>query len=123
MRGSNGVKIAGEMEVNLLHGQHLCVAAACCPTLHAEARAQRGFAQCHNGFLANLVESQRQTDGNGGFTNTRLGSRDGCHQNEVAFLHLFIVYQVIGYFGYVASVILYFIARYAYLFGYLFDLL
>ena len=56
-------------------------------------------------FFANLVESQRQTDGNGGFTNTPPGSRDGCHQNEVAF-SVFIVYQVIGYFGYVASVIL-----------------
>ena len=41
----DGVEIAGEMEVDVLHGHDLGVAAAGRPALHAEARAQRGLAQ------------------------------------------------------------------------------
>ena len=36
----DGVEIAREVQVDALHWQHLCVAAACCSALHAEARTQ-----------------------------------------------------------------------------------
>ena len=34
----DGVKVARKVQVDLLHGQHLCISAACRPALHAEAR-------------------------------------------------------------------------------------
>ena len=36
----DGVEIAREVQVDALHWQHLCVSAACCSALHAEARTQ-----------------------------------------------------------------------------------
>ena len=41
----DGVEIAGEMEVDVLHRRHLGMAAAGGPALHAEAGAERGLAQ------------------------------------------------------------------------------
>ena len=58
----DGVDVAGEVEVDVLHGDHLGVAAAGRSALDAEARAQRGLAQRADGLLADLVEAHGQTD-------------------------------------------------------------
>ena len=43
----DGVEVAGEVEVDVLHRHHLGVAAAGRTAFHAEARAQRRLAQAH----------------------------------------------------------------------------
>jgi hypothetical protein len=45
VRQRNGVEVAGEVQVDVLHRHHLRVAAAGRAALHAEHRAQRGLAQ------------------------------------------------------------------------------
>ena len=83
VRRGDGVEVAREVEVDFLHRQHLSMAAAGRTALHAEARPERGFAQGHHGFFADVVETECQTDGHGGLTDTGAGGGDGSDQNEV----------------------------------------
>ena len=52
----DGMEVASEVQIDVLHRQHLAISATCCATLHAEARTQRWFAQgCHS-LLADLAQ-------------------------------------------------------------------
>ena len=51
----DGMHIAREMKIDLLHRQHLRIASSCRTALHAEARAERGFAQRNDGSLPRAV--------------------------------------------------------------------
>ena len=98
------MEVAGEMQVDTFHGQHLCVAATGCTALHAEAGTERRFAQGHAGFFAQCVQAQCQTNAHGGFANAGTSSRDGCNENQFAFLIL--VDERKGQFGNVLTVVL-----------------
>ncbi len=50
--GTDGVEIAGEMEIDVLHRHHLRVAAAGGAALHAEAGPEARLADADDGFLA-----------------------------------------------------------------------
>ncbi len=63
VRAGDGVEVAGEVEVDVLHGDDLGVAAAGRAALDAEAGAERGLAQAAHGFLADAVEAVREADG------------------------------------------------------------
>src|SRR3546814_2897464 len=56
VRRSDGVKIAGEVEVDVLHRHDLGVAAAGRAALHAEARTDAGLAQTDRRLPAPAVE-------------------------------------------------------------------
>ena len=62
MRDADGVEVAGEMEVDVLHRHDLRIAAAGRAALHAEAGAERGLAQAHDGLLADVVERVAEAD-------------------------------------------------------------
>ena len=62
----DGVEIAGEMEVDVLHGDDLGIAAAGRPALHAEAGPQRGLAEADRCLLADAVQGVAQADAGGG---------------------------------------------------------
>ena len=59
------------------------MAAAGRTAFHAEARPERGFAQGYHGFFTNVVETECQTDGHGGLTDTGAGGGDGSDENKV----------------------------------------
>jgi hypothetical protein len=61
----DGVEVAGEMEVDVLHRHDLRIAAAGRPALHAEARPQRGLAQADHGLLADAVQRVAEADRRG----------------------------------------------------------
>ena len=79
----DGVEVAGEMEVDVLHGHHLRIAAAGRPALHAEAGPQRRLAEADRGPLADAVEPVGQADAGGGFAFAGRGGRDGRHQDQL----------------------------------------
>ena len=81
---ADGVEVAGEVEVDVLHGHHLGVAAAGGATLHAEHRAQGGLPQGHHGVLAQPAHPVRQAHGGGGLALPRRGGVDGRHQDQLA---------------------------------------
>src|SRR5437773_432600 len=57
VRRGDGVKVAGEMQVDIFHRHDLRIAAAGCTALHAEAGAERGLAQANHRLLADPVEA------------------------------------------------------------------
>ena len=64
----DGVEVAGEVQVDVVHGGDLGVAAAGGAALHAEAGAEGGLPQADHGAGAEVVEGVAEADGGGGFT-------------------------------------------------------
>ena len=82
--GGDGMKIASEMEVDVLHRHDLRPAAAGSSALDAEIRAQRGLAQADRGLLADPGEAVTETHGRGGLALTSRRRTDGGHQDQLA---------------------------------------
>ena len=78
--------VAGEVEVDVLHRHHLCVAAAGCAALHAEDGAEGGFTEAEHGFFAYGVHGIGQTYAGGGLAFTSRRGADGRHQDHLALL-------------------------------------
>ena len=101
------MEVTREMQIDFLHRQHLGIAATSSTALDTETGTQRRFSQGHSGLLANLIQAQRQTDANGGLTDTSLRRTDSRHQYQSALLHFLLVNQAHRYFGHITSVRLY----------------
>ena len=80
----DGVEVAGEMEVDVLHRHDLGVAAAGGAALHAETRSQRRLAQADGRPLADPVQAVAQPDARGGLAFAGGRRRDGRHQHQLA---------------------------------------
>jgi len=80
---SDGVHIAGEVQVDILHGNDLCIAAAGCTALDAEYRTQGRFTQCQDCLLADLVQCVCQTYADGSLALACRCRVDGGHQNQL----------------------------------------
>ena len=63
---ADGVHITGEVQVELLHRNHLAVAATCSAALDAEDRPEARLSNRDGGAVANLVEALRESNGGGG---------------------------------------------------------
>ncbi len=63
VRRADGVYVAREVKVDILHRQDLAFAAAGRPALHPERRAQARLAEREAGALAQSREAHRQADG------------------------------------------------------------
>ena len=84
MGGGDGVEIAGEMEVDILHRHHLGMAAAGRTALDAKAGAEGGFAQADHGAVAQAVQRVAEAHGGGGFAFAGRGGADAGDQDELA---------------------------------------
>ena len=76
--------VPGEVKVDVLHGQHLGVAAAGRAALYAEHRAQRGLPQGDDSLLPDLRHSLAQARGGGGLPLSGGSGVDGGHQHQFA---------------------------------------
>ena len=84
MRRGDRVHVAGEVEVDVLHGRQLGVPAARASALHAKDRSERRFADRDDGALAEPTQPVGQADRGGGFTLARRGRRHRRHEHERA---------------------------------------
>ena len=84
VRRGDGVEVAGEMEVDVLHRHDLRIAAAGGAALHAEAGAERGLAQADRGALADAVQPVAEADGRRGLALARRRRADGGDEDELA---------------------------------------
>ena len=77
MRGANRVHITGEVQVELLHRNHLAIAAARSAALDTEDWSEAWLSNRNGGAVANLVEALRESNGGGGlpFTEWRWTDR------------------------------------------------
>ena len=82
--GGNGVEIAGEVQVDVLHGGHLSLSAAGGAALQAEYRAQRGLPQGRHGVFADFPQAVGEADAGGGFALAGGGGGNGRYQNQLA---------------------------------------
>ena len=82
---TDGVEVAGEVQVDVFHRQNLRITAARRAALDAEHGAQRRFAHGDHGLFADVVQRVGQTDGYRGLAFARRGRVDGGNQNQTAF--------------------------------------
>ena len=105
VRRGDGVEVAGEVEIDLLHGQDLGVSAAGCAAFHAETGAERGFAQGNDRFAADAVQPEGESDRDGGLADAGAGGRDRGDEDEAAIVRLRFVDEAQGHFGDVFAVL------------------
>ena len=103
---ADGVEVAGEVEVDVLHGHDLGVAAAGRAALEAEHGAERRLPQGHDGSFADLPQPVGQAHGGRGFPLSGRGGCDGSDQNELAVWTSVLFQEVIVYFCFVVAVLL-----------------
>ena len=102
--GGHRVEVPGEMEIDLLHRQHLGISAARCATLYSEAWTERRLAQGANGLLAYPVQAQGQTYADRGLAYSGFGRGDGGHEYELTVSDLLFVNEAFGNLGDIPAV-------------------
>ena len=100
---ADGVQIAGKVQVDVLHGHHLCVAAAGSTALDAEHRAKAGLTQAEHGLFAQSVHGIGQAHAGGGFALACRGGADGRDQDHLALLGCLVDEAVVD-LGLVAAI-------------------
>ena len=101
---TDGMEVASEVEVDILHRNDLGVAAASGAPLHAEYRAEGGLPQGHQGVLAQAAHPVGQTHGGGGLALSGGGGVDGGDQDQLAIGGLALLEQAVVDLGLVLSV-------------------
>ena len=84
VRRRDGVEVAGEMQVDVLHRHHLGIAAAGGAALDAEARPERGLAQAEHRLLADAVQRVAEPDRGRGLALARRRRGDRGDQDQLA---------------------------------------
>ena len=102
--GADGVEVAREVQVDVLHGDDLGVAAARRASLDAEHRAERRLAQRHRALDAAAAQAVGQADRRGGLSLARRGGVDGGDQHQLGVVVRRLVQQRVVDFGLVESV-------------------
>ncbi len=80
----DGVQVAGEMKIDVLHRHDLGITAARRAALHAEGRTEARFAQTQHRALAELIERVGEADRRRRLALARGGRRHGGNQHELA---------------------------------------
>ena len=86
IRRTDSVKIAREMEIDILHRNNLGISAACRTALDSEDGTERRLTQSNSRILADSSQAVSKTDCCGGFSLARRGGRDGGHKYKLAVL-------------------------------------
>ena len=77
----HGVEVAGQVQVQLLHGDNLRVATTCGTALDAEGRAHCGLTQSQRSLAAGLCEALCEGDGGRGLAFAKRGRGHRSHHN------------------------------------------
>ena len=80
----DGVHIACEVQVDVLHRDYLSISAACCAALDAEHGTERGLTESEYSPFAYLCHSLGKTYGNGGLALACGGGVDGGNEYQLA---------------------------------------
>ena len=86
VRQPDRMKITGEVQVDLLHGENLGIASPCGAPLHAEARPQRGLAEADHRLLPDGAERIGQTHRRRRFPLPCRGRTHCGHQDQLPIL-------------------------------------
>ncbi len=95
VRRSDGMEVAREVQVDVLHGDDLGIAAARRAAFDAEHRPERRLAQRHAHVLALTGQRVGQAHRGGGLSLAGRRGVDGGHQDELAGFMLLFGQQVV----------------------------
>ena len=95
VRSADGVEVTGEVEVDVLHRDDLCPAAAGSAALDAEDRSQGRLAECEDGVLSNLSEAVCEADRSGGLAFSGRGRSDGGDEDELSVRILVFLQELV----------------------------
>ena len=82
--GGDRMHIASKMKIDVLHRDHLRIAAAGCAALDAEHRAERRLAQRNDSVFADLLHRLSKSNGRCRFAFAGRGGIDGCNKHKLA---------------------------------------
>ncbi len=91
----NRMKISRKVKIQLLHGYHLCISAACCPALDAKTGSQRRLPQGNDCLFSKPAESLPQAYACRRLPFSCRSRIDRRHQNQLSvrfFLNLFQIF-------------------------------
>jgi len=94
----HGVEVAGEVEVYLIHREHLRIASSCRAAFHAETGTERRLTERNDGVFADAVHAESKPDAHGCLADARLCGRDGCDEDELVLPHLLFINERLGDF-------------------------
>ena len=77
------MEVTGKVQVDVLHGDDLGIAAASSAALDTKHRAQGGLTQGNQDVLAQLPHAIGQTNSGGGLAFTGRGGVDGGDENQL----------------------------------------
>ena len=100
----DGVEVPGKVEVDVLHGHHLGIAAPGGAALYAEDGAQRGFPQGNQRILPQAAEGVGEPDGGGGLALSGGGGVDGGDQDQLTLAPRALLEEAGVYLGLVIAV-------------------
>ena len=83
-----GMEVAGEVQVDVLHGDELGIATTSRAALYAEDGTQGGLAQSEHRLVTEGVHGVGQSDGGGGLALAGGRGIDGGHEDELGLLGL-----------------------------------
>ena len=83
---TDGMEVAGKVQVDILHGDDLSPAAAGSAALNAKDGAERRLAQGHGALDAATAQAVGQTDGRGGLALARRRWVDSGHEDELGLV-------------------------------------
>ena len=106
VRCADGVHIAGEMQVDVFHGNNLSVSATCSAALYAEYRAQRRLTKSYHNILAQLTHTICQTNCRSGLAFACRSGVDCGNKDQLAILAFVLSQQIVINLGLVLSVML-----------------
>ena len=106
VRCADCVEVAGEVKVDILHRNYLCVSAACCSALYAEYRSQGRLTKGYHNLFANLLHTVCQAYGCGSLSFSCRSRVDSSYQNQLAVFSRFLLQQIVVNFCFVLSVLL-----------------
>ena len=101
---SDGVEVAGEVKIDVLHRHHLGISAAGGAALDAEHRSHGWLPQGHHGVLADAAQRVRKAHGHRGLSLSGGGGIDGGHQNQLAVGAAALFEQAVIHLGLISSV-------------------
>ncbi len=80
---TDGMEVAGEVQIDILHRNDLGITATSCTTFHAETGSQAGLAQADRGFLANAAQGIAKADRGGGLAFACRSRGNRGHQDKL----------------------------------------
>ena len=99
------VEVTCEVQVDILHGNYLCITAAGCAALDTEDRSEGGLTKGYHDLFAQLLQSVRKADGCCGLAFAGRRGVHRCHEDQLSVVSLGVLEKFVVDLGLVFAVL------------------